>query len=508
MNKKMNLEELLAKDEKEIELEREKEVIEKQKQRVINGFKKILGKENFQEIFNFLEIDRTTFTNSIVGLFTDDEKLIKTSKEDFGNNRNFLSELSKNSIYKDTSKLQKKILVQLYKNFIKNLGVDYRGTIRWKDTSSDILDDTSTREKIPKYLFIIAKLSTIIRNLNEEKRKLILFEEQNSLHEQITEIYKNKTKKEIQILEKKMEEYLSKTKLMIEKAKNEKRLYKFLLFFLQIYQNLNESAGYLEILEILKKTELFPQEKWKIELLRSYFEDELKKYLKDKNKNRKITIEESYLSIKIYHKTIIKDYEPLNFWDLKDLNIIYIAFFEGIYLSQIQYKGKKLYSYVDKHRKSEFIMYVYEYLKNGISIENLIDLFFTEKEINVYLAKASQGELSLPKNKVEFQSMEVEDKFLPSIINTIINENTTEGMKKLEKITDYYVDIVKKHGEFTNNQTLYTDVKLIIDFIYQYYLYSYLDFEVYQNLKKNIEKQIDIEKENICRLKNLLILKD
>lgn len=504
MTGKNSLKELLAKDEKEIELEKERGVIEKQKQRVINGFKKILGEENFQEVLNFFEMDRTTFTNNIVELFTDDEKLIKTSKEDHGTNRNFLSELNKNSIYKDTSKLQEKILVQLYKKFIKNLGVDYRGTIRWKDTSSDILDDTSTREKIPKYLFIIARLSSVIRNLNEEKRKLILFEEQNSLPEQITEIYKNKTKKEIQNLEKEMEEYLSKTKLVIKKAKNEKRLYKFLLFFLQIYQNLNESAGYLEILEILKKTELFPKEEWEINLLKSYLEDELKEYLKDKNKNKKITIEESYLSMKIYFKTVVKDYGTLT--DINSIN--YIAFFEGIYLSQIQYNEKKLYSYVDKHRKSEFIMFVYEYLKNGRSIEGLIEFFFTEKEIKVYSSKVSQEELSLPKNKVEFQSMEVEDKFLPSIINIIINENTVEGMRKLEKITDYYVDIVKKHGEFINDQTLYTDVKLIIDTVYQYYLYSYLDFEVYQNLKKSLEKQIDTEKENIYILKKLLILKD
>lgn len=201
LNKETTLEKLLAEDEKALKLERERGNKEKQKQRMINGFKEILGKENLIYIFKLLETDRTKFTDDIIELFNSSEKLLKNSKEDSGSNRNFLSELNKNLIYKDSSKLQEKILFYLYKDLEKYLSIDYMGVIRWKKTSTDILSVMDIENKIPKYILTVASLVEIIRILNEKKRLLIF---PKNLSEDLKEHYEN-YKKNIEIDIKKLE---------------------------------------------------------------------------------------------------------------------------------------------------------------------------------------------------------------------------------------------------------------------------------------------------------------
>lgn len=501
-------EKILAEDEKAIKLERERGNREKQKQRVINGFKEIFGKENLNYIFKLLETDRTKFTDDITELFDSDEKLLKNSKEDSGSNRNFLSELNKNLIYKDTSKLQEKILFYLYKDLEKYLGIDYMGFIRWKETSANILSTIDVENKIPKYILTVASLVETIRTLNEKERLLIF---PKNLSENLKEHYEN-NKKYIEIdikkLEKKLEEYFYKIKLEIVSTKEPKiKTYKFFFFFLQLYQNINENIGYLRVMEELKKIDLAPIDLAEVEILLKLSIEELKIYLKNENKkNKRITIEESYLSIDVFYKTVIKDYEKINDVEKELLNIIYIAFFKGVYLSQVSYKRKKLYSYIDNHRKSEFILYVHDYLEVDREVtKNLLNFFFTEKEIQVYLKKALENENILPKNKVEFEAMDIEDEFLPKIIKIILDGE--QELQELKKITKHYVDIKKKHGEFINNKTLYMDVKLIIDAIFQVYYTSYLDYNLYQQLKENINEVINYEKKEIFQLKEWLSLK-
>lgn len=509
LNEETTLEKLLVEDEKALKLERERGNKEKQKQRMINGFKEILGKENLIYIFKLLETDRTKFTDDIIELFNSSEKLLKNSKEDSGSNRNFLSELNKNLIYKDSSKLQEKILFYLYKDLEKYLSIDYMGVIRWKKTSTDILSVMDIENKIPKYILTVASLVEIIRILNEKKRLLIF---PKNLSEDLKEHYEN-YKKNIEIdikkLEKKLEEYFYKVKLEIISTKEQKiKTYKFLFFFLQLYQNINENIGYLRVMEELKKIDLPPIVSDEVETLSNLSIEELKMYLKNENKkNKRITIEESYLSIDVFYKTVIKNYERINDIEAKLLNIIYIAFFKGIYLSQISYKRKKLYSYIDNHRKSEFILCVYDHLEADRKVtKKILEFFFTEKEIKVYSKKALENENILPKNKVEFESMKVEDKFLPKIIRIILDDR--QELQELRKITNYYVDIKKKHGKFINNKTLYMDVKLIIDAIFQVYFTSYLNYDLYQQLKENINEVINYEEKEVLQLKEWLSLKN
>lgn len=261
-------------------------------------------------------------------------------------------------------------------------------------------------------------------------------------------------------------------------------------------------------MEELKKIDLPPIVSDEVETLSNLSIEELKMYLKNENKkNKRITIEESYLSIDVFYKTVIKNYERINDIEAKLLNIIYIAFFKGIYLSQISYKRKKLYSYIDNHRKSEFILCVYDHLEADRKVtKKILEFFFTEKEIKVYSKKALENENILPKNKVEFESMEVEDKFLPKIIRIILDDR--QELQELRKITNYYVDIKKKHGKFINNKTLYMDVKLIIDAIFQVYFTSYLNYDLYQQLKENINEVINYEEKEVLQLKEWLSLKN
>ena len=102
--------------------------------------------------------------------------------------------------------------------------------------------------------------------------------------------------------------------------------------------------------------------------------------------------------------------------------------------------------------------------------------------------------------------MEVEDKFLPKIIRIILDDR--QELQELRKITNYYVDIKKKHGKFINNKTLYMDVKLIIDAIFQVYFTSYLNYDLYQQLKENINEVINYEEKEVLQLKEWLSLKN
>ena len=62
-------------------------------------------------------------------------------------------------------------------------------------------------------------------------------------------------------------------------------------------------------MEELKKIDLPPIVSDEVETLSNLSIEELKMYLKNENKkNKRITIEEIYLSIDVFYKTVIKNY--------------------------------------------------------------------------------------------------------------------------------------------------------------------------------------------------------
>lgn len=461
---------------------------EKQKQKIMNTFKKFLGEKELKDILKLLKITRIEFTNEMKSIFIDDKKLLKNSKEDNGTNRNIYSELFKYSYYKDTSNLQEKLINFLYPEINNKLKVDFASTIRLveNDTNFSILDIQD--ERIPHFLIQISEISKNLIERSELLRKkgLKVLSETNNLSE----------------IEKNIKELLSNIKLtIISNTDTKRRLYMYLLFFFQVYYNINEDENAMKCFELASNIELKDNSNHTSKLLEFNFDD-IKKYCEDKNINKKINVDEAFKSIDIFYRTALKDYAPLSLEEKLYKNIIFISFFEGIYLSKIEHNKKKLYSYLENYRKSEFLMYVYVYCEAKKEFpKKLIDDFFTFEEKKYYLNKDTTIDCE---KKVEFESMEIEDDYIAKALQLLINDY--KNMEALTKLVNSYINSKKKHGIFINDQSFYRPIKTFVDMIFQLYFYSYSNFEYYLSLKSSFIHVAEIEKSVLIYSKELLSL--
>ena len=542
-NKELKISSELEKaDREEEEKIRLRERKEKKRQTIEKFFKKFLGKEDLEEIKKLFSIEKINknFREIIEELFNDNEKLVKSKKEETigeEKNRNIYSELQKLDMYKDTSKLQEKIIYYLFPEMKSKLKVDYRSTIRYiEGETNEQITKRPDKTDIPEFLFNVSKVSEYFLEKFQVEREKILLD--NAMSKIIKNFDKNLVEdKNSETLDKEeFEKTLSEIKKEITEDKELKRkIYKWFIFFLQLHYNMNEEEAYLEILEQLKEIEREKIKRERLCVIISYCPDELSRFLDDLRKRKDNLKEEKFKSIYWYLYTVVFDYEKTksikmggdifkysnctdeNIWGYISLligsdytsNINKLAFYEGVYLSEVKYKGKKLSSYLDCHRKSEFLLYIYDHLienREMINYDDLIPYFFTNKEIDDFL---NSEKIELNKS-LDSYSIDGENNYISEIIKTIKNNpyNKTHINEKLKKITSLYVNVKKRHGEFENNQTIHRDIKLIINFIYNLYFYSYMDYRVYISLKESILDLIDLEKSHINELKKVLTLKN
>lgn len=542
-NKELKISSELEKaDREEEEKIRLRERKEKKRQTIEKFFKKFLGKEDLEEIKKLFSIEKINknFREIIEELFNDNEKLVKSKKEETigeEKNRNIYSELQKLDMYKDTSKLQEKIIYYLFPEMKSKLKVDYRSTIRYiEGETNEQITKRPDKTDIPEFLFNVSKVSEYFLEKFQVEREKILLD--NAMSKIIKNFDKNLVEgKNSETLDKEeFEKTLSEIKKEITEDKELKRkIYKWFIFFLQLHYNMNEEEAYLEILEQLKEIEREKIKRERLCVIISYCPDELSRFLDDLRKRKDNLKEEKFKSIYWYLYTVVFDYEKTksikmggdifkysnctdeNIWGYISLligsdytsNINKLAFYEGVYLSEVKYKGKKLSSYLDCHRKSEFLLYIYDHLienREMINYDDLIPYFFTNKEIDDFL---NSEKIELNKS-LDSYSTDGENNYISEIIKTIKNNpyNKTHINEKLKKITSLYVNVKKRHGEFENNQTIHRDIKLIINFIYNLYFYSYMDYRVYISLKESILDLIDLEKSHINELKKVLTLKN
>ena len=499
----------------EEEEKRQKEIdnAEHRRQTLVTFFKSFFGKENFEEIKKLLlikNIDKE-FREIIEKLFNDAEKLIKNKKEDITSkekNRKIYSEFKRMNMYKDTSRLQEKIIFSLYPEMKQRLRVDYRSTIHYMEDETNLpITQRTDKKDIPEFLLNISKISEYFLEKYETERKEILTADikSNFFKHGYLGLDKILGGDRGKILTKEeFDEILNKIKQEIEGEKELKnRIYKWFLFFLQLYYNLNEEGAYLQILKQIQEVKREKIDSAESFVISSFSPNDFFMYLDIFNKKTDNFKEEKLKSIYWYIYTVIDDYVLL-----KQSNIKKLSFYEGIYLNSLKYKDRKLSSYIDSHRKAEFILYIYDHLiqnREILDYEQVVSNFFTSKEIKYYLSKPEVKKLE---TSLESYSTDGENDYISNIIKTIKNNPNKKSYinKELKRITSLYVEAKKKHGEFENDQTIHRDVKIIIDFIYQLYYFSYIDYEVYLLLKKSILELIKLQEKHIDEIKKVITL--
>lgn len=526
---KKNLDDILKQDITKEEKERKIYRNESKRQNIESFFKSFF-EEKFEDLKELLLIDKVDkrFREIIENIFNDTEKLIKNKKdeEDLKQpNRKIYSEFKKLNMYKDTSRLQEKIIFSLYPEMKQKLRVDYRSTIHYMEDETNLsITQRTDKKDIPEFLLDISKMSEYFLEKHEAERREILTADIKSNffkhgYLELDEILgedrgKILTKEEFDEISKeeeinyvpneKISEILNKIKQEIKGEKELKnRIYKWFLFFLQLYYNLNEEEAYLQILKQIQEVKREKVDSAESFVISSFSPNDFFMYLDIFNEKTDNFKEEKLESIYWYIYTVINDYNPLEQSIIQKL-----SFYEGIYLNNLKYKGKKLSSYVDSHRKAEFILYIYDHLienREILDYEQVVSSFFTVKEIDSYLSK---DEVKNLKKSLDSYSTDGENDYISNIIKTIKNNPNNKSYinKEVKRITSLYVEAKKKHGEFENGQTIHRDVKLIIDFIYQLYYFSYMDYKVYLLLKKAILELIKLQERHIDEIKKVITL--
>ena len=535
---KKYLDDILKQDIAEEEKERKIYRNESKRQNIESFFKNFF-EENFEDLKKLLSIDKVDkrFREIIENLFDDDEKLVKNKKdeEDLKQpNRKIYSEFKKLNMYKDTSRLQEKIIFSLYPEMKQKLRVDYRSTIHYMEDETNLpITQRTDKKDIPEFLLNISKISEYFLEKYETERKEILTADIKSnffkhgylgldkilgedrgkilTKEEFDEILNKERIDDISkeeeinyVPNEEISEILNKIKQDIEGEKELKnRIYKWFLFFLQLYYNLNEEGAYLQILKQIQEVKREKIDSAESFVISSFSPNDFFMYLDIFNKKTDNFKEEKLKSIYWYIYTVIDDYVLL-----KQSNIKKLSFYEGIYLNNLKYKDRKLSSYIDSHRKAEFILYIYDHLiqnREIIDYEQVVSNFFTVKEIDSYLSKDEEKNL---KKSLDSYSTDGENDYISNIIKTIKNNPNNKSYinKELKRITSLYVEAKKKHGEFENDQTIHRDVKTIIDYVYQLYYFSYIDYEVYLLLKKSILELIKLQEKHIDEIKKVITL--
>ena len=414
----------------------------------------------------------------IDALISTDEELVK-NKKDLGKkfvkdniNRNIFSELWKNTEDKDISLLEEKLINLIYEDSKEKIKVDYRSNfyIFEADKLKRILETESEKYK---FLINLEKLSEQLIKAFELARREVIGKCDLSL---IEILYFNYISGEI----------LPRIKYEIIYEKDKKiKFYKYLLLCLHVYFIINEEKSYLKMMHRILDLDLtIPAEK---EIMGT--EDIRKKSFLEKaiyngEYKRDNFFMDKVKAIEVFHLTS-NDRIKMILYNREDFLTpqLVAAYYRGIYLSDIKYKGKNLSSYLENYRKAEFILMIHEKVESKTLTksyyETLKKFYLTESEIeNKFPQKEDENIYEEP---IDPYSVEKEENFVRAIVR--IGNSRKKFEKKIDEmyaVTSKYLEIKKNYGEFfQENTAIKRDVMTFINYLFYFFykanLYSGTD---------------------------------
>ena len=402
------------------------------------------------------------------------EELVK-NKKDLGKkfvkgniNRNIFSELWKNTEDKDISLLEEKLINLIYEDSKEKIKVDYRSNfyIFEADKLKRILE--AEPEKY-KFLINLEKLSEqLIKTFELTRREVI-----GKCHLSLMKIlYFNYISGEI----------LPRIKYEIIYEKDKKiKFYKYLLLCLHVHFIINEEKSYLKMLyRILELNLTIPAGKEIMGTEDIGKKSFLEKAIYNGEYKRDNFFMDKVKAIEVFHFTS-NDRIELILYNREDFLTpqLVAAYYRGIYLNDVKYKGKKLSSYLENYRKAEFILIIHKRTEfktlTKSYYETLKKFYLTESEIeNKFSQKENED---IHEELIDPYSVEKEENFVRAIVK--IGNSRKKFEKKIDEmyaVTSKYVEIKKNYGEYFQEDTaIKRDVMTFINYIFYFFYMANLN---------------------------------
>ena len=402
------------------------------------------------------------------------EELVK-NKKDLGKkfvkgniNRNIFSELWKNTEDKDISLLEEKLINLIYEDSKEKIKVDYRSNfyIFEADKLKRILE--AEPEKY-KFLINLEKLSEQLIKAFELTRREVI----GKCHLSLMKIlYFNYISGEI----------LPRIKYEIIYEKDKKiKFYKYLLLCLHVHFIINEEKSYLKMLyRILELNLTIPVGKEIMGTEDIGKKSFLEKAIYNGEYKRDNFFMDKVKAIEVFHFTS-NDRIELILYNREDFLTpqLVAAYYRGIYLNDVKYKGKKLSSYLENYRKAEFILIIHKRTESKTLTksyyETLKKFYLTESEIeNKFSQKENED---IHEELIDPYSVEKEENFVRAIVK--IGNSRKKFEKKIDEmyaVTSKYVEIKKNYGEYFQEDTaIKRDVMTFINYIFYFFYMANLN---------------------------------
>lgn len=402
------------------------------------------------------------------------EELVK-NKKDLGKkfvkgniNRNIFSELWKNTEDKDISLLEEKLINLIYEDSKEKIKVDYRSNfyIFEADKLKRILE--AEPEKY-KFLINLEKLSEQLIKAFELTRREVI----GKCHLSLMKIlYFNYISGEI----------LPRIKYEIIYEKDKKiKFYKYLLLCLHVHFIINEEKSYLKMLyRILELNLTIPVGKEIMGTEDIGKKSFLEKAIYNGEYKRDNFFMDKVKAIEVFHFTS-NDRIELILYNREDFLTpqLVAAYYRGIYLNDVKYKGKKLSSYLENYRKAEFILIIHKRTEfktlTKSYYETLKKFYLTESEIeNKFSQKENED---IHEELIDPYSVEKEENFVRAIVK--IGNSRKKFEKKIDEmyaVTSKYVEIKKNYGEYFQEDTaIKRDVMTFINYIFYFFYMANLN---------------------------------
>ena len=407
-------------------------------------------------------------------LINTDEELVKNKKYlgkrivESDINRNLFSELEKNTEDKDISLLEEKLINLIYEDSKEKIKVDYRSNfyIFEADKLKRILE--AEPEKY-KFLINLEKLSEQLIKAFELARREVIGKCRFSL---IKVLYFNYISGEI----------LPRIKYEIIYEKDKKiKFYKYLLLCLHVHFIINEEKSYLKMLyRILELNLTIPVGKEIMGTEDIGKKSFLEKAIYNGEYKRDNFFMDKVKAIEVFHFTS-NDRIELILYNREDFLTpqLVAAYYRGIYLNDVKYKGKKLSSYLENYRKAEFILIIHKRTESKTLTksyyETLKKFYLTESEIeNKFSQKENED---IHEELIDPYSVEKEENFVRAIVK--IGNSRKKFEKKIDEmyaVTSKYLEIKKNYGEYFQEDTaIKRDVMTFINYIFYFFYMANLN---------------------------------
>lgn len=494
--------------------EREKDRLKKERkyfEKSLTSFLKNLYMENFyryvdisiEDFYKRFNLSQKECKEYIEEIINTDNELVK-NKKDLGKkftgydiNRNFFSELGKNEADKDISLLEEKLINLIYEKSKEEIKVDYRSNF-YICEAGELKKLLEAKNKKYKFLINLEKLSKQLIKAFELVKYEALAKCSITLVRVLHFKYINK-------------EILPNIKDEIIYEENKKiKFYKYLLLCIHVYYILNEEKAYLKMLDtILDLNIMIPIENKiigneDIKKPNSF----LRKVIYNKENKRDNLFLNKMKSIEVFYLTSNDDVNIVNkmirYKEQLLTPELVAAYYRGVYLSDIKYKGNKISSYLENYRKAEFILQIHERVEAKILTQadyiKLKNFYLTEKEAKNEFSKKKKEEIF--ERRVDPYSIEKEENFIRAILkigNSV--DNIEDKLEELHRITTRYLKIKKSYGAYQEVTGIKRDIITLINYIYHFYyeanIYSGIDIaeirkkEVINYLKKREKRVIN-----------------